>query len=309
MLLPLLLLAIRVAGTPRAANGQNVPGLKYADQPTGIELSAYMSTWPALKPYVQRLQASQGAAVLTELKQRAAAPGVSDGELNLLAQLEWQHGELDAAEMAIARALALQPNRPAHAFQQAMISFAHLRRASGMMKKWKWQRRTRDAYQHVFDLDPRNISARYYLAYSYMNTPAIGGGDKDKALTLSDGGIALGQDEFYVVRADAHRLRGEHAAASADYDTAIQRSVIKLSGFLDAGADELRRQDFARAKRYYEWAVHCRADAPGAHEGMGDYYVAVGNAPAAIRSYQMALQRDPKLSSAKEKLARLQGKQ
>jgi hypothetical protein len=163
-LLPLLAVVIGLAGNPRLADGQHVPGIKYADQPTGIELSAYAATWPALKPYVLRLQASQGATVLADLKQRALAPGVSDGELNLLAQLEWQHGELEAAETAITRAAALQPNQPAHAFQQAMISFAHLRRASGMMDRWKWQRRTRDAYQHTFDLDPRNPSARYYLA-------------------------------------------------------------------------------------------------------------------------------------------------
>ena len=306
--LRLLAIAMGFAGIAWSATGQHVPGIKYADQPTGIELPAYVATWPALKPYVVRLQASQGAAVLAELKQRALAPGVSDGELNLLAQLEWQHGELDVAETAITRAVTLQPNQPAHAFQEAMISFAHLRRASGMMDRWKWQRRTRDAYQRAFDLDPRNPSARYYLAYSYMNTPAIGGGDKDKALKLAGDGVALGQDEFYVVRADAHRLRGEHEAAVADYDRAIERRAFKLSGFLDAGADELKRQDIARAKRYYEWAVYCRADSPGAHEGLGDYYVAVGNVPAAVRSYQTALQKDPRLYSAKEKLARLDQK-
>ena len=300
--------AAGLLGTTSLVDGQNVPGVTYADQPTGIALSAYAETWPGLKPYVQRLQASQSTAVRTELEQRAAGAGISDGELNLLAQLEWQHGDLDQADKAIAGAVALQPKQPAHAFQQAMISFAHLRRASGSLERWKWQRQTKDAYQRTFDLDPKNHSARYYLAYSYMNTPAIGGGDKDKALKLSEGGIELGQDEFYVVRADAHRLRGEHDAASADYDTAMHRRVCKLSGFLEAGADELKRPDLARAKRYFEWAVYCRADSAAAHEGLGDYHAAANNVPAAIRCYQTALQKSPGLASAKLKLDRLTAK-
>jgi hypothetical protein len=298
-------LAIGVVGAPSAAESQRLPDIVYADQPTGIELSVYVATWPSLEPYIQRLRGSQRAAVEAELKQRAAGVDVSDGELNLLAQLEWQHGALDEADKAMKTAVALQPNQFLHAFQQAMISFARLQRAWGWVEQWKWQRRTRDAYQRTLDLNPRSVEARYYIAYTYMNTPAIGGGDKKKALDLSEAGIALNLDEFYVVRADAHRLRGEVDAAFADYDTSIQRRVFKLSAFLAAGQAALERRDLERAKRYLEWAVHCRPDAAGTHEGLGDYYVAVHNLPAAVQSYEAALQREPNGASVKKKLAKL----
>ena len=282
-----------------------VPGVTYADQPRGIELSVYLATWPTLGPSIQRLQASQRAAVKAELRQQAASKGTFDGALNLLAQLQREDGAFDEADKTIGAALALQPKQYLHSFQQAMICFARLMRGSGMLERWKWQQRTRDAYQRTLDLNPRSVEARYYIAYTYMNTPAIGGGDKKKALELSNGGIALGQDEFYVVRADARRLLGEVDAAFTDYDASIQRRVFKLSAFLAASQAALERKDLDRAKRYCEWAVHCRPDSAGAHENLGDYYVSVRDLPAALTCYKEALQKEPNRASVKSKLAKL----
>lgn len=299
--------ALCVLAVPASAQNQRLPDIVYMDQPNGIEYSVYASTWPSLSPYIDRLKASQSAAVEANLQRRAAAADVSDGELNLLAQLEWQRGALDEADVAVARAVALRPSQSLNAFQQAMVTFAHLRRASGALEQWKWQQRTRDAYQRTFDLDPHNLSARYYLAYTYMNTPWIGGGDKKKALQLSEGGIALGQNGFYVVRADAHRLLGDLDAANADYDRAIVLKVFKLSGFLDAAQEEMSRNQWDRARRYLDWAVHCRPDATKAHEGLGDYYLARNDRQHARQSYQTAVDRDPNNESAKKKLAQLAG--
>ena len=299
--------ALCVLAVPASAQNQRLPDIVYMDQPNGIEYSVYASTWPSLSPYIDRLKASQSAAVEANLQRRAAAADVSDGELNLLAQLEWQRGALDEADVAVARAVALRPSQSLNAFQQAMVTFAHLRRASGALEQWKWQQRTRDAYQRTFDLDPHNLSARYYLAYTYMNTPWIGGGDKKKALQLSEGGIALGQNGFYVVRADAHRLLGDLDAANADYDRAIVLKVFKLSGFLDAANEEMSRNQWDRAKRYLDWAVHCRPDATKAHEDLGDYYLARNDRQHARQSYQTAVEKDSNNKSARNKLKQLTG--
>ena len=301
----IVFLAIGIHGELAPAQSQRLSDVVYMDQPTGIEFSVYLAAWPSLAPYINRVQASQSAAVVADLQQRAAAADVTDGELNLLAQLEWKRGELDVADSAVGRAIALRPNQALNAFQQAMVNFAHLRRASGVFDQWKWQQRTRNAYQRTFDLDPRNVSARYYLAYSYMNTPMIGGGDKKKALELSEGGIALGQIGFYVVCADAHRLRGEIDAASADYDTAIQLKVFKLSGFVDAADEMMGRGQWERAKRYLDWAVHCRPDATKAYEGLGDYYLAMKDWQQPRLSYETAIQKNSNNESAKTKLAKL----
>lgn len=275
----------------------------YMDQPTGIETSVYASTWSLLRPLLNRLTVEGGAKLEADLRLRSVRSDVSDGELNLLAQLQWQHGELAEADATVERAVAMQPHQSLNAFQSAMVCFAHLRRATGKLEQWRWQQRTRDAYQRTLTLDTLNTSARYYLAYSYMNTPGIGGGDKGKALEIAQQGIEQGQVGFYAVRADAHRLRGEIDAANSDYDTTIRMRVIKLGGLLDAASEEMGNRRWDRAKRYLDWAVYCRPDAAKVHEELGDYYVGIADQVSALRSYETALQRDSNDNSARRKLA------
>jgi tetratricopeptide (TPR) repeat protein len=299
-------LAITVVARAIPAAGQGVPGIIYAEQPTGIELSTYLATWPALEPEIQRLQSAQPATVMHDLARRAARPGVSDGALNLLAQLQRELGALDDAGKSIGQAIAMQPKQFLHHFQNAMIQFARLTRASGI-GRWGWQRKTFDAYQRTFELNPRHVPARYYLGYSLAQTPGIAGGDKKKALRLAQEGVDLGLVEFYVVRADVHRLRDELDAAFADYDAAIDRKVFKLNSFVAAGGAALARGDMSRAKRYLEWAVFCRQDAAAPHEGLGDYYAAIKDESGARREYEIALQKEPNRESVQKKLRKSKG--
>lgn len=298
--------AIGVMAASIPAAGQNVPGILYAEQPAGIEMATYLATWPALEPEIHGLQSGERAAVMNELAQRAARPGLSDGALNLLAQLQREDGALDDSERSIGQAISVRPDQFLHHFQHAMIQFAHLARASGL-GRWRWQQKTNDAYRRTFELNPRHAPARYYLAYSLAQTPGIAGGDKKKALQLAQDGVDLGLVEFYVVRADVHRLRDELDAAFVDYDAAIDRKVFKLNSFVAAGSAALARGDMSRAKRYLEWAVFCRQDAAVTHEGLGDYYAAIKDESGARREYEIALQKEPNRESVQNKLKRFKG--
>jgi tetratricopeptide (TPR) repeat protein len=240
----------------------------YVEQPTGIALDAYVKSWPGLAPRVARIGHGERGAVKAELKQLAASGGITDGELNLLAQLAREDGELDDAQAFAERAVALNPKQPLDHFQRAMIAYTRLSKATNKLEQWKWHRQAKAAYEAAFALDPKPIPYRYYLVYSYLQTPAYAGGDKDRALRLAQEGLSMGQKEFYVIRADVHRVRGEDAAAWADYDRAIAENTFKLRSFLAAGDRALELKDTARAKRYFEWAVKCRPDSKDAHAGL-----------------------------------------
>lgn len=291
------------AGQPAAALTPVLPVL-YVDVPGGIDLADYLATWPGLERCVARLRQGDRNAAKTQLQSLAAAATASDGALNLLAQLEREDGRLDTAEALAEQAIRLDPRQHRHHFQQAMLFFARLTRASGL-ERWRWQQRTKDAYQRAFDLDPRPVPYRYYLVYSFLHTPAIAGGDKAKALRLAQDGIDMGQKEFLVVRADVRRLRGDDARAFADYDQAMADRVFKLSSFLAAGQRALEKEDRARATRYFAWAIRCRPDSARAHEGLGDSYAAAGDGGAAAAEYAEALRLDPRFTSARQKLGRL----
>jgi len=306
-LLVLLVLTLLYTAPP-CAGAEEAPGITYVEQPTGIALADYVKVWPALESYVTRLEKQETAEVASDLRRGAAESAPSDGVLNLLAQMERQAGNLDEAERLMGRALEMNPKQHLHHFQQAMISYARLQRASGRLERWKLHSATKDAYRKAFDLDPRPIPYRYYLAYTLLQEPRLAGGDKDEALRMAQEGIDMGLVEFYVVRADIHRQRGEVAPAWADYDRSITEKIFKLNSFIAAGHLALERQELERARRYFEYAVRCRPDSPRPHEGLGDYYAAAGDTGAAARAYENALSRDQTYAPAREKLAKLDRK-
>ena len=252
-----LVLSLPAPGQPAAASGPDSLHVTHVEQPTGIAPAMYANAWPSLAPLLGRISHGDRAAVVAELRQQASSESPSDGALNLLAQVEREDGRLEESEKLIARAIAMKPEQHLHHFQQAMTFHARLSKAKGL-SRWKWHRKTRGAYQRAFELDPKPVPYRYYLVYSYLQTPGIAGGNKDRALRMTQEAIDAGQKEFFVVRADVHRFRGEPEAAFGDYDRAISERTFKLNSFLAAGHLALERNDRPRAKAYFEWAARCR---------------------------------------------------
>jgi tetratricopeptide (TPR) repeat protein len=297
-----LVLALAAAAGAALAEGDASSASKCTsvDMPTSIALDDYLAAWPQLAPWVARLRQGQRDAVKAELKQ---LPDASDGALNLLAQLEREDGQLEESERLIDKAIALQPRQHLHYFQRALFCLARLSRSSGL-GRWTWHGRTKDAYEKAFKLNPRPVPYRSYLVYSLIETPGFAGGDKDEALRLTQQAIDTGQKEFYVVRADVYRSREEDAKAFADYDRAIEARLFKQGAFRNAGDLALKRADWPRAKRYFEWAISCRPNAAWAHEGLGDSLAAMDQAKGAHAEYEAALRIDPGSASARTKLSK-----
>lgn len=294
-----LLVAGLVAAVGREAWATD--GVVYLEQPTAISREEYIKAWPSLEEAVP--QPSPRDAAAAEALLRRARP--TDAGLNVVAQLERQDGRLGDAERDIERAIILAPNQHLHYFQLAMICYARLQAASGPLDRWKWHRKTRAAYEKSFKLEPRGVSYRYYLAYSYLQEPRLMGGSDEKALQMAEEGIRMGLTQFYVVRADAHRFRGELGEAFADYDRSIQAKIFKLNSFVAATRLALDKHDMARARRYADWSVHCRPDSAKTHEVLGDYYALARDRTSAERAYRKALTVAPGCSACQEKLAAL----
>jgi len=293
------------------ASSQDVQGVIYLDQPKDIEMGLYLSSWPSLQECISKLQSHDTLAAETCLQNLATQGRDKDGVLNLLTQIQRHHGNLDQAWETIDKAIELSPKQHLHYFQKALIAFKQRENTSFFLSQWKWHVRTKDAYEQAMALEPRMLPYRYYVFYSYINTPAIGGGDKEKALKIAQEGINLGFRECFLMRADAYRVLDRFSDAFRDYDTSITLRIFKknLESFRGAGYAAMDQRDWTRAKRYFDYLVECRADRPDSYDCLGDYFLAVGDTLNAIKTFETALEKNPKFESSTEKLRRLKSKE
>jgi tetratricopeptide (TPR) repeat protein len=291
----------------RPALSQDVPGVIYIDQPKDIDSGLYLSAWPSLRECISKLQSRDTVAAQSCLENLAAQGRDKDGALNLLTQIERRQGNLDQAWETIDKAIELSPKQHLHYFQKALVAFKQRENTSFFLSQWKWHVRTKDAYEHAMALEPRMFPYRYYVFYSYINTPAIGGGDKGKALKIAQDGIDLGFRECYLMRADAYRVLDKFQDAFRDYDTSITLRIFKknLESFRAAGYAAMDQKDRTHAKRYFDYLVECRADRPDSYDCLGDYYIAVGDTLNAIKAFGTALEKNPKFESSLDKVRRL----
>jgi tetratricopeptide (TPR) repeat protein len=305
------ILALALTMTPEQAtrsNTQNFPvrnGITHLEQPVDIDGVIYSATWPSLAALVAQLERGNPSGTKSTLKDLIARGKADDGAFNLLAQIERHNGDLDIAFNRIEGAIKTAPRQHLHYFQLALICFQLREKASSGLDRWKWHSRTQESYEKALELEPKGVYYRYYVAYSYMTTPAAVGGDKEKALKLAQEGIHLGLNAFYVIRADVYRSLGRLALAFADYDRSLQLRFFKTNSFLGALHSALEQKDFTRAKSYCAFLVAAKSDEARAHEACGDYLSAIGDIDKAIQSYRTALQKNPNLTTAAEKLSRL----
>jgi tetratricopeptide (TPR) repeat protein len=293
------------------ASSQDVRGIIYLDQPKNIEVEQYLLSWPALQECVSKLQARDSLGAEACLQTLITQGRSKDGALNLLAQIQRLRGNLDLAWDIIDQAIEVSPRQHLHYFQKALIAFKEREQSSFFLSQWKWHNRTKEAYEQALALEPRVVPYRYYVIYSYINTPGIAGGDKKKALKIAQEGTDLGIRECYLMRADAYRMIDKLPESFADYDTSITLRIFKknLESFKGAGYTAIKQKDWTRAKRYFDYLVECRSDLADSYDCLGDYFLAVNDTVNAIKALKTALERNPKFEPSSEKLRKLRRKE
>jgi len=308
-----LLLAAAGADPVRAASSPAPPGtarITYLDAPRAIDPALCAAAWPELMDCIKALDAGDSLRATACLESAAAAGRSRDGALNLLAEIYHRRGERDRAWRAIGEAIRLSPRQHLHRFRQALIAFDQRRRAWFFLSKWTWHLRTKEAYERALALSPRTLPYRYYVFYSYLNTPPIGGGDGQRALAIAQEGIDLGLRGCYLFRADALLHLGRYPEAFAGYDTSIVLGLFKknLESFKAASAAAIERQDWRRARRYCDYLVECRPDLAGSYNAIGDYFLATRDTTSAVRAFHTALEKDPSFAPAAAKLKNLRSR-
>ena len=311
-LVAMVLLAAAARSDPAQAASTPAPQgatpITYLDAPRAIDPALCVAAWPELRDCIEALEARDTLRATACLERAAAAGRSRDGALNLLAEIYRRRGEWDRAWQAIGEAIRLSPRQHLHRFRQALIAFEQRRRASFFLSKWTWHLRTKDAYERALALSPRTLPYRYYVFYSYLNTPRIGGGDGRRALAIAQEGIDLGLRECYLFRADALLHLGRYPEAFAGYDTSIVLGLFKknLESFKAASAAAIERQDWGRARRYCDYLVECRPDLAGSYNSLGDYFLATRDTTSAVRAFHTALEKDPSFAPAAAKLKNLE---
>ena len=280
-------------------------GIAYLEQPVDIDGAIYAATWPSLSRFVTELKRGDPNGARSALKNLVAQGKADDGALNLLAQIERHDGDLDTALKRIEEAIKTAPRQHLHYFQEALICFQLREKASIGLDRWKWHGRTQEAYEKALELEPRGVYYRYYVAYSYMSTPEAVGGNRQQALKLTQDGIDLGFDAFYVIRADVYRSLQQPGEAFSDYDRSVKLKVFKTNAFLGAVHYAIEKKDMVRAKSYCDYMLACVPEDPRTDEAYGDYFAAIGNNDKAAASYRLALKKTPSLTAIKEKLDRI----
>jgi tetratricopeptide (TPR) repeat protein len=120
-----------------------------------------------------------------------------------LSTIQWSYGDLDAAEATAVKAIAA--NDASAAAHAQLVNILGARLASkkiGTMEKMGLSRRFHKEADRTLQLDPRNIYAHEALARYSWYAPAIGGGDKSKAMQMVALVIQLDSTRGYALKAE-----------------------------------------------------------------------------------------------------------
>ncbi len=197
--------------------------------------------------------------------------------LVVLSTVEWSYGNLDQAQAAAEKAVAIADNNAAAHAQLVNILGAKLAsKRAGAMEKMSMSHRFRKEAERTLQLDPGNVYAHEALARYYWYAPSIAGGDKNKAMQMVDLVIHRDSTRGYALKAE-----------------------------LDATLDSSKDQSKAMAD--WKQAVALQPESYQAHIGLGNALLTAGGESwkAAEAEGERALAIDPSRGAAYRLLARV----
>lgn len=183
--------------------------------------------------------------------------------------------------------------------------------AVGLLGKAGLAKRSLAAYERAAALDPRSIGARLALVQYHKDAPFFVGGSRRKAYAAARELAALDawEGNFWLMRLHQEDKQPAEALAACDallkVEPASYRALYQL-GRTVALTGEQRERGVAALRQAVALTPE-KNDPPvqHAHNRLGQILEALGDRAGARSAYETALQLDPKLDDARQRLAKL----
>ena len=294
----------------------------------------------------QAVESRRYSVARAELEPYARANPRSAEAAFWLGRAQFAEGHIEDAKKSFERAAELEPNVADHHLWLGHAVGSLAQRASKLKQPFL-AKQVQRAYARAAELDPRSVEAREGLLDFYSIAPGIMGGSMEKAheqlaavrkmdalrghelaarLALRAKDTAAAERELaqavaafpdsargHLALASFHSARGDHVKALAQVEALLARRPDHMPtryafGRLAAisGQKLDRGEQYLREYLGYTPGPNEPSHA-GAHFRIGMIQEKRGQKADAIRSYESATRLDPKLTMAKEALAKLRG--
>jgi tetratricopeptide (TPR) repeat protein len=178
-------------------------------------------------------------------------------------------------------------------------------RTASFLAAAKWAGRWLTELGTAFAIDPEHIEARKQLFQYYLNAPAIGGGDKKKAMRLAEETVDMDERVGHLLLAEAYGSENKLDLAVAEYKRVLELDPGCPEACKKLGYIFLKRDEYEASEATFRMYINTSPGKADPYDCLGDCYSKQGRVEDAIRQFATALEKDPGFSHSRFKLGKL----
>ena len=179
---------------------------------------------------------------------------------------------------------------------------------SNMFKRILLAPKILDEFKKTVKLDSTHVGGHVYLGYYYLQAPALGGGDLQKAKKQS--AILLKLDEkqgrLLLIRIYEKEDKSDQAGKEYEiFENSFNDSTDNYQFYNNYGYFLLNQNKYDKAIAMFQKQVRLAPADANAYDSLGDGFRAAGKLEEALAEYGAALKIDPNFKASQEKYKEL----